>query len=145
MVDLEDDEAGRGRNSVGERVEARAKDDRLSNPAPDRLLRRVLGKAAAQRDEQPQEAPLGMRQRLVDRVFRVRSEDADRQRIGEDLSALERLMGGAMAGGAERGAAEFTLSHEWGNYRQGRRMSTRRADAPAAAAIRNRHWAGVGV
>jgi hypothetical protein len=73
--------------------------------------------------------------------LRVRSEDADRQRIGEDLSALERLMGG----GAERGAAEFTLSHEWGNYRQGRRMSTRRVDAPAAAAIRNRHRARGGV
>ena len=119
MVDLEDDEARRRRNPVGERVETRAKDGHLSNPAADRLLRGVLGEAAAQRDEQPQEAPLGMRPRFLDRFFRVRAEDADRQRIGEDQSVLERLMGGAMAGGAERGAAEFTLSHGRGNYAGG--------------------------
>ena len=45
--------------------------------------------------------------------FRVLTENADGQRIGEDAAFFENLVGGTMSGGSPGGAAWHPRLHGW--------------------------------
>ena len=107
MIDLEYTQAGARLQPVGERVEPGAEHDDLPRALFDRLPRRLLGDAAARRDEQAQPAAGGIFAGLREYGLGVLAQDGQRERIGENPAALENLMRRTMAGGAERGAREL--------------------------------------
>ncbi len=111
MVDLGDAQPLDRLDAIGEGVEAGAEDDDLPHAARDRAPRRVFGEAAAHGDVEAQAAQGRIGARLGDRGVRVRPENAQGQRVVEHAPAVDDLMRGATAGGAERGAAELSLSH----------------------------------
>ena len=111
MVDLEDREPFDRLQPISEGIEPGAENDDLANAGRDRALRGLFGDPAACGDERPQPAASGIGLGLGDRGLGVRAKDRYRKGVGKDAAALEALMSSAVAGGAERGAAELSVLH----------------------------------
>jgi hypothetical protein len=103
MIELEDAQILSRLKSIGEGVETCAEHDDLPHAVTNCAPRRVLGEAAAHRDEQAQRPPLrplfGERNRIVG----VLPEDGERERVGEDKPTLENLVRRSVSGRADRG------------------------------------------
>ena len=116
MVELEHLEAVIGLElslePVGERVEPRAENEDLPHAPADRNPGRVFGESAAHGDEDPQAPPLGPLPGERERLPGVLAENGERQRIGENSAALQRLMRRPMPRRAERRAACAPVLHE---------------------------------
>ena len=111
MIDFEDAQAPRERASVRERIEARTEDHELADAVFDRVCGSVLGKSRADRDEDPHSAGVGPFGRSPKELLSVFAENAARERVGKDLSALEDLMRRAVRGGGECCTARLAGSH----------------------------------
>jgi hypothetical protein len=74
---------------------------------------RIVGDAAADRDEPAQALPVRVcfHFRLAQQRVGVGAENAKRQRIFENRRTVQHLMRGAKPGGAERGAAWLSRLH----------------------------------
>ena len=111
MIELEDSQILGALNPIGEGVEARAEHENLPHALGHRAASHILGEAAAHGDEEAQGPPLGLLLGQRDRFLGVLPEYAERERVGEDQSALENLMSGPMSGRADRGATRLSLMH----------------------------------
>jgi hypothetical protein len=112
MIEFENSEAVRAFEPVGERVEPRAEDEDLPHAPPNRDLRGVFGETAAHGHEKPQAPLLRVLPCGVKGVFGVVAENGKRQRVGENNTALERLMRSSSPRRAQRGLACASVLHE---------------------------------
>ena len=111
MVELEEAQPLGRLQPIGEGVEARAKHQDLPHALVNRPAGRVLGEAAAHRDEETQGPPPRLFLGERDRFVCVCSQDTKRERVGEYDPALENLMRRSVPGSADGGAARLSLLH----------------------------------
>jgi len=111
MIELEDAEIAGRLETVGEGVETGAEHDDLPQPLLDRGPRRILGKAAAHGDEEAQGPTLRPLPAKRDGFIRVRPEDGERERIGEDEPMFENLVRRPVSRRADRRSARLSVLH----------------------------------
>ena len=111
MIELEDAHVLGPLEPIGEGVETGAQHQDLPHAFFDRTGRRILGEAAAHRDEQAQASPLRPFLGERDGALGVRPEDAKRERVGEHEPPLEDLMRRPVSRRAKRGHARLSLLH----------------------------------
>ncbi len=111
MVHFEDAEPRGERAAISVSVETCAEHHQLTNSAFDGRSQRIFGETRSHGDEDAHPAAGGMLFGFSRDGGAVFTEDAERQRIGEDASAFQHLMGGAMKGGGARCAAGLSGLH----------------------------------
>jgi hypothetical protein len=76
-----------------------------------RSLHRIFGEPAAHRYEPAQALHPWLGFGVTHQLIGIVAENPQRQRIGENHSTVQNLMGGAKAGGAERGSTGLSGLH----------------------------------
>lgn len=97
--------------AIGERIQSGAEDDKLGDAAFDRDGQRILGESRPDRDEHAHPPSGRVRLGVADDRGRLLTQNPHRERVGEDASAFEHLVRGAMGGGCPCRAAGFVRLH----------------------------------
>ncbi len=111
MIDLENPQAAGKRRSIGERVEPGTEHHELGGAVIDRHVEGILGNARARGNEPPKPRPGRVSRGMIERDLDPGPENARRQRIGKDRSAVQHLMRRAQTGGTQRGQTWLSRLH----------------------------------
>ena len=105
VVNFENAQAGAKGIAIGKGVEARAEYDHLANATVNRGGQGIFRESRPDGDEEAHSRPGGILQRVARHRRGILAQDSDGERIGENAAVLQELMGRAMSGGGQRGAA----------------------------------------